>query len=557
MSFLARKMRNSSIIFFAVVLVLNLLQAAFTQLTGDEALYWMHSRHLDWGFRDHPPATGFLVGLGYSLFKSELGVRLFSAFANAITLWLMYRLIQPKKLSQYILLVLSIPVLQLYGFTATPDSPLLLATALYLTIWKRFTDQQSIKNALLIGLCMAFLVWSKYHGLLVILFTLLPLKKIWLNKFFWLAAGTGIMLYMPHLLWQYQNDFPTFRYHLVGRNDDAWEFKHIGGYIGGQLLVFNPVVLLLCVILLLKTHSRSDFERSVRWLLVGVWVLFLFNSFRGRVEPHWTAPLVLAAVYLIAISWKRKAPNKVVVYGLASFIALIFAVRVGIVADIFPPLKKEYHTGKQTVLALKKIAGDKPVCFMNSYQMPSLYMFYTDGKAHSINNIEGGKNQYDLWNYNKLIHQKPFVFVASYDAPHFEDVTQDGISFKLKTYTDLPVLHQLEVITDTKNFDANTGELITTEATITNHNSYTISFENDKHSISWLLLFNYKKPNQADVAVDIKNLPKTLSAGESARIILSFVAPDRKGKNNVCLAARVDELPHTYLSNWMTVKIAE
>lgn len=538
----------------AGVLLLNGIQAACTQLTGDEALYWMHARHLDWGFRDHPPMTGLWAGLGYHLLATELGVRLMTILSHLLTLWLLFRLARPVKLLHYALLIASVPVMHLYGFTATPDSPLLLATALYLTTWQRFIRDSSWLHTLLLGMCMAFLVWSKYHGLLIILFALLPIKRLWLHKQFWSAACIGILLYLPHLLWQYQHDFPTFKYHLAGRNDDAWEWKHIGGYIGGQLLVFNPVVLGMAIYILVKRTPRDAFERSIQWLLSGVLLLFLFNSFRGRVEPHWTTPVTLCAIILILREWQSKSPGKPVLYSLAGITTMLMVVRIGLVTDIFPPLKKEYHTGKQSVTALHKIAKDKPVCFMNSYQMPSLYMFYTGGIAHSINNIEGGKNQYDLWNYNEYINEKPFLFVASYDAPHFEDVEQDGIHFKIKAYDDLPVLHQLEVLTDDACLNTYPGEHITLQSTITNHNHYPVHLENEKHPIGWLLLFNYKKPNQADVEVEIKGLPKTLQPAESARITMSFIAPDRTGKNIARLAARVDELPHVYLSNGIVVR---
>jgi hypothetical protein len=535
------------------IVLLNVLQATFTQLTGDEALYWMQSRHLDWGFRDHPPMTALWVNIGSKVISYELGIRLLTILSSAVVMVLVYRLIQPKKLWHYVLLILSIPVIHIYGFTSTPDAPLLLATALYLTAWKKFIHDPNTRNAIFLGLCMAFLVWSKYHGVLIILFALLPIKRLWFNKNFWLAAVIGIFLFLPHLIWQYENAMSTLAFHLSGRNDDAWELKHIGGYLGGQLLVFNPIVLGLTIYILAKRIPRNDFSRSLYSLIAGVLLLFMFYSFQGRVEAHWTTPITLCAIILIGIEWKFYSPKKAIIYGLVGMIALIGIIRIGLMVDVFPPLKKEYHSGKQYVMALHQIANGQPVCFMNSYQLPSLYMFYTGGFAHSINNIEGGKNQYDLWHYNEFIHQKPFLFVANYDAANFDDVTIDDMHFKVKHYADLPVLHQLEVSTDVHNLDVISGESVNLKATITNHNSYPISFENENHHISWQLLFNYKKTNQAIAEVEVDGLPKKLDVGESARITLSFITPNLTGKNKVRMAARVAALPQVYVSNGITV----
>ncbi len=59
---------------------INILQSAFTNLHADESYYWMYSRHLAWGYFDHPPMAAFLVFLGDSIMHNELGVRLFVCF---------------------------------------------------------------------------------------------------------------------------------------------------------------------------------------------------------------------------------------------------------------------------------------------------------------------------------------------------------------------------------------------------------------------------------------------------------------------------------------------
>ncbi len=158
-------------LFLFAFFLLNLFQAAFTELTGDEALYWMHWQNLDWGFRDHSPLTAVLIGIGYSLFQSELGVRLMMVIANTIMIILIWQLVQPKKRAHFFLLIFSFPILSVYGFIATPDVPLLLSVAFYFVIWKKFLIEQNTKNTLLLSLAPAAMVWSKYHGLFIIIST--------------------------------------------------------------------------------------------------------------------------------------------------------------------------------------------------------------------------------------------------------------------------------------------------------------------------------------------------------------------------------------------------
>lgn len=268
------RMKSQDKLFLFAFFVLNLLQATFTELTGDEALYWMHWQNLDWGFRDHPPLTAVMIGIGYSLIHSELGVRLLMVISNAMLLVLVYRLVQPNKSIHYIVLVLSMPFFTLYGFMATPDVPLLLATAFYLTVWKKFLDEQNNRNTLLLALAFAALMWSKYHGAFIILFTLLPIRKIWFSKHYWVAGVMGIVLYSPHIIWQITHDLPTIKFHLNDRNSDAMELKHILGYVGGQFAVFNPIVFIAAIVIMIRVKAQNSFEQSIRWMISGMLPFF-------------------------------------------------------------------------------------------------------------------------------------------------------------------------------------------------------------------------------------------------------------------------------------------
>ena len=69
----------------------------------------------------------------------------------------------------------------LYGFIAVPDGPLMLFTALFLWCYKTFTEKNNWTSALLMGICLAALAYSKYHGALVFLFTILSNLKLLKN----------------------------------------------------------------------------------------------------------------------------------------------------------------------------------------------------------------------------------------------------------------------------------------------------------------------------------------------------------------------------------------
>ncbi|HET6781171.1 MAG TPA: glycosyl transferase, partial [bacterium] len=56
---------------------IRILAASAYPLVDDEAYYWTWSRHLAWGYPDHPPAVAAMVKLTTALVgDSAVGIRL-------------------------------------------------------------------------------------------------------------------------------------------------------------------------------------------------------------------------------------------------------------------------------------------------------------------------------------------------------------------------------------------------------------------------------------------------------------------------------------------------
>lgn len=184
--------------------VFNLLQAAFTGLADDEAYYWYFSRHLDWGYYDHPPMVALLVALS-SWLPGLLGIRFFATLLQPLYLLLFWHLIRPADASRrdallYVLLCFSQPLLQLYGFMAVPDAPLMMFTVMFFWAYRRFCRDNSLVSALLMGMSVALLGYSKYHGVLVVGLALLANPKLFLRGRLYVAGGVAAAFLAPSLV---------------------------------------------------------------------------------------------------------------------------------------------------------------------------------------------------------------------------------------------------------------------------------------------------------------------------------------------------------------------
>ena len=76
----------------AVLIVLRGVLSAFLPLSFDEAYYWMWSKHLAWGYYDHPPMVAFMIRAGTMLFgDTSFGVRAGALLLSAAGSWAVWR----------------------------------------------------------------------------------------------------------------------------------------------------------------------------------------------------------------------------------------------------------------------------------------------------------------------------------------------------------------------------------------------------------------------------------------------------------------------------------
>lgn len=148
MRFLIEK--HHRILFYFSWFLLGLFQSAFTELQDDEAYYWVYSKYPAWGYFDHPPMIALMVKAGYALFQNELGIRLVSLLMNLFSLLIIEKLIIGKNTGQpgkqnvlFYAIALSLAALQLNGFIATPDIPLIFFTSLFFLCYKNFLSNHS------------------------------------------------------------------------------------------------------------------------------------------------------------------------------------------------------------------------------------------------------------------------------------------------------------------------------------------------------------------------------------------------------------------------------
>ena len=379
--------------------IANLVQAGFTELANDEAYYHMFAERLAWGDFDHPPVTALLVWAGERLFGGELGVRFFFTVLQPLYLWILWRLIRPadagrRDAALFVVVSAATLMLQLYGFIAVPDGPLMFTTALFLLTFKWFSENRR-RAWLWMGIAMALMAYSKYHGALVVLFALAANPRQLLRPALYSSGAVALLLLVPHLVWQYEHDWASFAYHLSGRNS-VFRPGYVVEFLANMLVVFNPFFVPLYAQAWRKVKPQTPVGRALKLLPVAFIVFFMLSSLRGYVQPQWVIVSCFGLVcVLFAYARRHPRTRRYVMRAGGVTVGLIVLARL---VMIFNPLgiRFEVFNNPESYAAIAAEADGRPVVFRYGYAVAAKYAFYTGGEAYCQPNIRYRTHQWQF-----------------------------------------------------------------------------------------------------------------------------------------------------------------
>ena len=398
--------------------ILNIVQGSTTELLPDEAYYWVYSQYMSWGFFDHPPFVAVWVTISDFLFTDELGVRFFSSISFSLLIYLVWITIDhtlKKKFTWlFIVLVFSTALLNVYGFITTPDTPLLFFFALFLWSYKEYLTKRNTVSYLLLSLAITGMMYSKYQGILIVLFIFLSNWKLAKDYKIWLVCLGALVLYIPHIHWQYINDFPSVRYHLYERASVAtYKFEYTLMHFVNAIAILGFTFIVMYKAFFKGIKSNDLFHKGLNYIISGFFIFFLVASFRGHVQAQWIAPIMLPLIlitfnYLVENNTQLKLFN----YLAIANISIILFVRIMIANEGIIPVKLDFHGNKQWTLKIKELTKGSDKLFINSFQNASIYWFYTKEKTHYQKNYLGRKNQYGFIPGNDIFTSDSIAYIT-------------------------------------------------------------------------------------------------------------------------------------------------
>lgn len=411
---------------YGLWVLLATIQAFYTDILDDEAYYRIWSFFPARGYFDHPPFVSMFVKGGMYLFPGAMGIRFFFLLLSILIVYFLEKLIPRKDPLLFFAILFSMATIQLAGFMATPDALLIFFTTLFFYLYQRFTIKQSWLNTLNLGFAAAALMYSKYHGVLVLLFTLLSDLHLFRKPKVYAAGLFALLLYFPHLRWQYDHDWVSFRYHLFESNVNPYKPVYTLNYIAGQLLLAGPLAGLILLPSAFRYKPSNRTEWAMYYTMAGTFIFFLLSSFRGKVEANWPALALVPVIVLSAIHLAEQDKMRRWLFRLLPVsVVLIIAARIFLIADILPvkAIRQQYHGWKEWPAKFSAATKGTPVVFNSSYQHASQYSYHAGGLqlVYSLNNYRSRENEFDFLPLDQYLLGKPVYFFDGHHPQNYAD----------------------------------------------------------------------------------------------------------------------------------------
>ena len=200
----------------AAVLVVHLLTGGRYGFHRDELATLDDARHLAWGYVAYPPVTPFFGWLSLKLFGPSLtGFRFFAAIATSVAVvltGLMAREMGGKTFAQTLAASAAIPFALAAGSLMQYVAFDYLAWVGCSYFFVLLCKSRDPRWWLAIGACIGLGMLTKYSMLVCALaiaagVLLTDLRTHLRTKWLWLGVAASLLVFLPNLIWQIQNDF--------------------------------------------------------------------------------------------------------------------------------------------------------------------------------------------------------------------------------------------------------------------------------------------------------------------------------------------------------------
>ena len=300
--------------------IFRLWYCTHLELVGDEAYYWLWSRHPDYLYLDKGPVIAWFISAGTALFgQTVFGIRFFAtllALGIGIGIFFLARRLFSDRVAFWSVLLAALTPLFAVGATLmTIDTVYIFFwTLAALTFWHA-KDQTRLGWWLLTGVLVGFSMLSKYTGAIELLSFVgfcawHPPSRSHFRRATLPAMLLVVVLFLiPVIVWNWQHGFPTSHF-LVHRGalDERMRVRplEVLSFLGQQAGVISPILFLGLIAAVCWPRFAPTPRVQTGYLLalfLPLFLLYLVLSFQKASQANWAAASYVSGLILVAAKW--------------------------------------------------------------------------------------------------------------------------------------------------------------------------------------------------------------------------------------------------------------
>ena len=316
-------------IFLAALTVIRLALIGTTDLSFDEAHYWMWSDRLAPAYFSKGPGVAFAIWSSTAIFgDNEFGVRFWSPILGAGTSLLLYyfaRRLFSEATGFWLVIALNVtPIFNIGSFVMTIDPlSIFFWTAAMFTFWialersPEFTWHWPLTGALIgLGFLCKYTNALQLVSVVLVLAMVARFRREFARPGFYSLVASFIPFTIPPILWNQQHAWATLG-HLQSRGslDEAPGFHPLEllSFLGVHFGVYSPLLFLGLAWAVIRGWKRGQqqFKGSfLLWLGIPVFAFYFILSINEAAAPNWDALAFLSLGVFAASYWRERMESR-------------------------------------------------------------------------------------------------------------------------------------------------------------------------------------------------------------------------------------------------------
>jgi 4-amino-4-deoxy-L-arabinose transferase-like glycosyltransferase len=292
----------------------KLVVGSLLPLSGDEALYWMYSKHLSFGYIDHPVMNPLMIRIGTTLFgDTSLGVRFMPVIAGLLATWPIARaaslLSGDEQVGRLAAIFFNLSTAMFVGaIAATSDIYVVCTSAFLLYFLAKLAMTQDQRWWLAVGAAFGLGMCSKYTTAffavsIVLWLAISRSRRAWMaSPWAWAGALVAALIFAPVFAWNAAHHWASFTYQSNRMKITQLSLGWLGELIVSQALLLSlPIFVLACIGLWPKRAETAGARTLLLCLVAPIATYFAWHSLHERVQGNWPEAAFPAAI--VAAAW--------------------------------------------------------------------------------------------------------------------------------------------------------------------------------------------------------------------------------------------------------------